>query len=114
MEKTDELNDYCDLDPTKICDNCCKCIENGEEYAEYSIELTDRIEELAEAALPFDWEDADMECDDAVDAANVAPLDIDPKLMAEWEAKLRDYEEYEEEQQEGEGDDFDFEADVDI
>ena len=23
----DELDDRCDLDPNKICDNCCKCLE---------------------------------------------------------------------------------------
>ena len=27
-----EDNDYCDLDPNKICDNCCKCIEGDNEY----------------------------------------------------------------------------------
>ena len=26
-------NDYCDLEPGKICDNCCRCIDNpGKEY----------------------------------------------------------------------------------
>jgi len=24
--------DICDLDPTKICDNCCKCIEGDAEF----------------------------------------------------------------------------------
>lgn len=28
----DEENDYCDLDPNKICDNCCKCIETDKNY----------------------------------------------------------------------------------
>lgn len=28
----DEENDYCDLDPNKICDNCCKCIESDKNY----------------------------------------------------------------------------------
>ena len=113
MKKTNEFDDYCDLDPTKICDNCCKCIESGEEYAEYDLDLTDKIEELEEVVLPFDWQETDSECDDEVDAANVAPLDIDPKLMAEWEAKLRDYEEYEEEQRE-EGDKGEFGINVDV
>ncbi len=113
MAKTDEFDDYCDLDPTKICDSCCKCIESGEEYSEYNIELTDKIEDLEEVVLPFNWEETDSDCDDDVDSANVAPLDIDPKLMAEWEAKLRDYEEYEEEQEEGE-EGFEINADVDL
>ena len=25
-------DDYCDLDPTKICDNCCKCIDSDKNY----------------------------------------------------------------------------------
>ncbi len=31
---TDDLDedDYCDLDRTKICDNCCKCIETDKNY----------------------------------------------------------------------------------
>lgn len=30
--------DRCDLDPNKICDNCGKCIDSGEEYAKLSID----------------------------------------------------------------------------
>lgn len=29
---------YCDLDPSKICDNCCSCIEGEAEYAEVLID----------------------------------------------------------------------------
>ena len=25
-------NDFCDLDPKKICDNCGKCIEDGKNF----------------------------------------------------------------------------------
>lgn len=39
----DEENDYCDLDNTKICDNCCKCIETTENYK--IIKITDIITE---------------------------------------------------------------------
>jgi hypothetical protein len=28
----------CDLDPDKVCDNCGKCIETGEEYAKIMID----------------------------------------------------------------------------
>lgn len=28
----DENDDYCDLDPTKICDSCGKCIEPDKNY----------------------------------------------------------------------------------
>lgn len=91
MSERDEM-DYCDLDPTKLCDNCCRCIESGEEYEEFNIELTDTISTLDELAeLPFDFDDGEGD-EYTFDAENVAPLDIDPKLMAEWEKKLRIYE----------------------
>ncbi len=28
----DIIDDTCDLDPNKICDNCCKCIEENKNY----------------------------------------------------------------------------------
>ena len=37
----EEANDYCDLDNTKICDNCCKCIESNVNYK--VIKITDII-----------------------------------------------------------------------
>ncbi len=91
--------DYCDLDPTKLCDNCCRCIESGEEYEEFQIELTDTISTLDELAeLPFDFEEDEGD-EYSFDPSNVAPLDIDPQLMAEWEKKLRIYEIEEAQQQ---------------
>ncbi len=30
--------EFCDLDPTKICDNCGKCIETDKEYNEIKID----------------------------------------------------------------------------
>ena len=30
--------DICDLNPEKICDNCGKCIENVQDYAEIEID----------------------------------------------------------------------------
>ena len=34
---------YCDIDPTKICDNCKKCIDNGADFSAIRIDgvLTD-------------------------------------------------------------------------
>ncbi len=29
--------DRCDLDPSKICDNCCKCIEVKKDFEEIKI-----------------------------------------------------------------------------
>ncbi len=91
MAERNEM-DYCDLDPTKLCDNCCRCIESGEDYEEFQLEqLTDAISTLDELAeLPFDFDDEDDEY--VFDSSSVAPLEIDPQLMAEWEKKLRIYE----------------------
>lgn len=33
LTKKEEIeDDFCDLDPKKICDNCCKCIEPDKNY----------------------------------------------------------------------------------
>ena len=37
----DECENLCDLDPKKICDNCCKCIENESNYK--TIKITEII-----------------------------------------------------------------------
>ena len=73
-------DDFCDLEPGKICDNCCRCIDNPE--AEYNGVLAD-----------FDILADEYVLDD-VSVLN-DPLerpDIDPKLLSEWEEKLRAYE----------------------
>lgn len=83
MNKRVPENDYCDLEPGKICDNCCRCIdEPGKEYNTV----------LAGFEL--------LEEDYVLDDVNVLnePLerpDIDPALLAEWEEKLRKLEEEE-------------------
>ncbi|MDD5918354.1 MAG: hypothetical protein PUD73_04595 [bacterium] len=83
MDKRVPENDYCDLEPGKICDNCCRCIdEPGKEYNTV----------LAGFEL--------LEEDYVLDDVNVLnePLerpDIDPALLAEWEEKLRKLEEEE-------------------
>ena len=83
MDKRVPENDYCDLEPGKICDNCCRCIdEPGKEYNTV----------LAGFEL--------LEEDYVLDDVNVLnePLerpDIDPALLAEWEEKLRQLEEEE-------------------
>lgn len=44
FETTDEEieeyteDDYCELDPTKICDNCFKCLETDSDYASVVID----------------------------------------------------------------------------
>lgn len=31
-------DNFCDLDPTKICDNCFKCLETDSDYASVEID----------------------------------------------------------------------------
>ena len=96
----ENINDFCDLDPTKLCDNCCKCIErdagegeSGFRVLEAAFETEERLDEpsllhngqLSSVAALFD--DAE-DCDAFED--ELEPLDIPPELMAEWEAKLRE------------------------
>ncbi|MEL7608466.1 MAG: hypothetical protein AAGU74_03095 [Bacillota bacterium] len=101
--------DVCDLDPNKICDNCCKCIESQQDDKNYAVlpvqlhrtedaesmmpEDVDAWEE--ENALPYDDDDSqayersdddDSEEDDCI----AEPLNIDPLLIEEWEEKLRE------------------------
>ena len=83
MDKRVPENDYCDLEPGKICDNCCRCID--EPRKEYNTVLAD-----------FELLEEDYVLDD-VNVLN-EPLerpDIDPALLAEWEEKLRKLEEEE-------------------
>ena len=41
-DRTDDENDLCDLDPSKICDNCMKCVyaerDRGTDYAQILID----------------------------------------------------------------------------
>lgn len=32
IDEDEEIDDFCDLDSTKICDNCGKCIEPDTNY----------------------------------------------------------------------------------
>lgn len=94
MKKRDE-NDICDLDPSKVCDNCCKCLEQQEELtdengyrvivADFNPEEAEGVSEPEQAsaiAALFREEKEDEEL------GEIDPLDIPPELMAEWEAKL--------------------------
>jgi len=41
-----ECDTWCDIDPSKKCDNCCKCIESGKNYN--SIKITKIIKETGD------------------------------------------------------------------
>ena len=96
-------DDYCTLEPTKICDNCCKCLEPGEAYrvihADMHIEdmqpleaeEDDLPEEYLETTdIPLDEDVEEYEDDEFEFGKNIPPIEIDPALMAEWEKKLAD------------------------
>ena len=83
MEKPLNLDDACDLDSGKICDNCCMCIEQNGEF----------ITAFAQFNLPVDefvLADSDAEEDDEYggEDGELWEMDIDPELLAEWEARL--------------------------
>lgn len=47
LDVEDVENDYCDLEPNKICDNCCKCIESDKNYKIIKItKILDSEEEI--------------------------------------------------------------------
>jgi hypothetical protein len=90
-------NDICDLDSNKICDNCCKCLEQPDEQidesgyrvisAQFSAEETGEYtgEHEQESAIAALFQDDES---DGEDYNEIDPLDIPPDLVAEWEAKL--------------------------
>ncbi|MBQ9833299.1 MAG: hypothetical protein IJO48_06170 [Clostridia bacterium] len=77
----------CDLDPKKICDNCCKCIDNGDkEYNEINVtEYLNRTNKDSDATLSDD-----MSLEGLYRDPSDYLEDVDPAIMAEWEAQLHD------------------------
>lgn len=94
--ETDLESDFCDLTPGKICDNCCRCLDLERDYNEVEASLlwTDRIEDGDRLDMgPYAHEGGEEDLpDEEVDSSRVAPIEIDPALMAEWEGRLRAYE----------------------
>jgi len=39
--------DYCDLDPGKVCDNCCRCLDMDKPYSEIEVDFS-RIDHIDE------------------------------------------------------------------
>lgn len=75
-------DDRCDLDPRKICDNCCKCLEkDGADYLDVNASFD------AESMRVYYADEQDELPED-----DPPSLDIDPALLAEWEEKLRQME----------------------
>lgn len=77
--------DRCDLDPEKLCDNCCKCIDEWEgNFAQ--IPVRDIVTEQTEAYLNEFYEDEEEGEGDVTASAYELP---DAGLLAEWEEKLK-------------------------
>lgn len=53
--------DICDLDPKKICDNCGKCIDSGNDYNIIDVDLTT---EDSDVPLNYSYEDDEPEDDE--------------------------------------------------
>lgn len=66
----------CDLDPTKVCDNCCKCIEVSADYGEI---LIDAVFEDTNGAEYTEFIGQEIVIEKP-----------DEKLVHEWDEKLRD------------------------
>ena len=92
----------CDLDPNKICDNCCRCIQK-EDTDQIQISLNDLYAKMEQQGNPefeklFANEDEDVVssedyAEELFDGSTLGPINIDPKLLEEWEARLRELEE---------------------
>lgn len=87
----------CDLDPGKTCDNCGKCIDGGAGNEFRSIVYkADEIEDTGVDNEPdSDIDKSDPEqalinafLDLPIDLELPEPIEVDPKLAAEWESIL--------------------------
>ncbi len=75
-------DDRCDLDPNKICDNCCKCIDNPE--SEYKVVLADMALDDSEGYL--------IEKAGETESDNEKYIGVSDELLAQWNEKLQKYE----------------------
>ncbi len=77
-------DDRCDLDPNKICDNCCKCIDNSD--SDYKVVLADMALDESEGYLVE--KAGETESDDVEERY----IGVPDELLAEWNDKLQKYE----------------------
>jgi len=82
--------DRCDLDPNKICDNCCKCLDSDQPFLD--VPVADVVTEQTNAYLKEYYSDAEDDSDIYSDIPYELP---DAQLAAEWEQKLRTFDEQE-------------------
>lgn len=77
--------DVCDLDPNKICDNCCKCIESGKkDFSE--LKLSDFY---ANINGKWDGEDDDEDIEDNESPVQEIYPYSDTKITVRYNKNLR-------------------------
>ena len=79
----------CDLDPSKICDNCCRCIALEDEDSEFrsrTISLNGTISKLKKSQ-PVNAGPAESFDTGSTDE----PYELTPELIDYWEKKLLEY-----------------------
>lgn len=89
LDDTKECNDCgecdrCDLDPSKLCDNCCKCLmdDHDDEFRSVIVKQDDQPA-AKRGRVPSAAELNEEQQDDSF-----APLEVDPKLAEYWEKIL--------------------------
>ena len=88
--------DICDLDPKKICDNCGKCIESGNDYNIVDVDLTVEDESVPKN---YHYEGETEETDEEF---------YDEDFEEDFDDEIEDFEFDEEEDDDDDGFEFDF------
>ena len=81
--------DICDLDPKKICDNCGKCIDSGDDYNIVDVDLT-----VEDESVPhnYHYEGEEEETDDEF---------YDEDFEEDFDEEIQDFELDEEDDDDG-------------
>ena len=86
--------DICDLDSKKICDNCGKCIESGDDYNIMDVDLT-----VEDDSIPNNYHYVGENSDDADDEF------YDEDFEEDFDSETDDFNDYDEDE---EDDNFEF------
>lgn len=84
-------DDICDLDPSKICDSCEKCL--GLDVSDYrQVRLDGLIDELSEVEEYLLQDDTfnDLSDDDIIDSFEVDYIEDIPELKKEFDKKINE------------------------
>ena len=90
--------DMCDLDPKKVCDNCGKCIESGDDYNIMDVDLT-----VEDDSKPNNYHyDGEPETDEE-EFFEDQDFEENPD-----DFEFDEYDDFDEDDDDGDGLDFDF------